>query len=83
MRFPRKAAVIAFQSASQDVISQASLQKMAQHQEAEWLANRATTEAASTIERRLLRGAVIEDGSLTFDRKLKMARSKQGRGQTG
>ena len=79
----RKPNVIAFQSTGGDVVSQASLQKMTQYQESEWLANRATTEAASAIERRLIRGATIEDGPLTFDRKLKMARSRKGRGQTG
>jgi hypothetical protein len=82
MNNPKKkdqARVVSIQGAhKQDIISQEELRQAADLQAAEWL-------TAQSVQKSILRlldriennAALIEDGSLEFDRELRMVRSKK------
>lgn len=58
----------------QDTITQADLADCAAKQEATWLAERLAQKTLFDLEGRLLHGATIESGRLTFDARLRMTR---------
>lgn len=57
-----------------DVISQEELRNAAELQATVWLAEKNAREAVQKIEARILAGATLEPGELTFDQDLQMAR---------
>lgn len=60
-----------------DVITQDDLMRASQLQAAEWLAANAAHKANLTILNRLKHGAQIETGTLTYDRELRMVRTRK------
>lgn len=59
-----------------DVITQRDLSRVAELQAAEWLAANNAHKAVLQIQARLLHGARIEPGELSFDSELRMVRRK-------
>lgn len=75
-RKPQKVRSIAGQH-EPDVITQADLRRIAELQAAEWIAASNAHKANHRIQTRLLLGASVEPGPLTFDRELKMVRREK------
>jgi len=84
-RPPKKPPTIASISGSYkpDMITQEELRKLGDLQAAEWIAAKNTHKLALIIESRLIQGAEIEPGDLTFDRELGMMRRRGQQLKTG
>lgn len=60
-----------------DVVTQAQLQEAADLQATAWLAEKQARECVQGLERRIMHGAAVEPGEMTFDRDLQMARRRK------
>jgi len=60
-----------------DRVTQEQLREAADLQATAWLAEKQAREYVQQLEARLLQGADIEPGEMTFDRELQMARRRR------
>lgn len=64
----------------EDIVTQKELAEISDMQAAEWVAAQSAHRAVLRLIERLKAGAKIEDGTLTFDRELRMVRSRKKAG---